>query len=104
MTTESSLEKMKLTSRVVIEQMRIHGWTWTSWGAVGGLSLGIVSPIIGSILTVTGWLTGPEWHGLHLHRAGTVLFVLTIPLLIFGAHCLDLSDRQDAPPRKHRAD
>ena len=30
-----------------------------------------------------------------LHRDGTVLLFLTIPLLIFGAHCLDLMDKHD---------
>jgi hypothetical protein len=102
MTTELSLSKMKLTSYVVIEQMRTHGSTWTNWGAVCGLSLGIVAPVVGSLLTAIAWFTGSEWHGLHLHRTGTVLFVLTIPLLIFGAHCLDLSDRRESRTRRRR--
>ncbi len=102
MTNESSLQEMKLTPHAVIEQMRVHGSTWTNWGAVCGLCFGILSPIIGSLLTVIAWFTGSEWHGLHLHRTGTVLFVLTIPFLIFGAHCLDLMDRQDREARTHR--
>lgn len=100
---ETSLSKMKLTPHVVMKQMRYQGARWANWGAVCGLGLGIVSPLIGSILTAIAWFTGYEWHGLHLHRTGTVLFVLTIPLLAFGAHCLDLSDRQGKEERKHRA-
>lgn len=102
MTTELLVSKMNLTPHVVIEQMRTHGSNWTNWGAVCGLSLGIIAPVVGALLTVITWFTGSEWHGLHLHRTGTVLFVLTIPLLIFGAHCLDLSDRQERAGRNRR--
>lgn len=101
MTTESSLLRMRRTPHVVTAQM--PGLTWTNWGAVCGLCFGIISPIVGSLFTVIAWFTGSEWHGLHLHRTGTVLFVLTIPLLIFGAHCLDLSDRQNTETRKRRS-
>jgi hypothetical protein len=101
MTTEHSFEEMKLTPHAVMEQMRRDGSTWANWGAVCGLCLGLVSPVIGALLTVIAWFTGSEWHGLHPHRTGTVLFVLTIPLLIFGAHCLDLADRREREAR-HR--
>jgi hypothetical protein len=100
MTTDSSLLKMKLKPRSVMEQMRVHGWTWRSGGAVFGLGLGIVCPFIGSILTAIAWLTGSVWHGFFLQRDGTVLLFLTIPLLVFGAHCLDLMDQQDEKARK----
>ena len=93
---------MKLMPRSVMEQMRFHGWTWRSGGAVFGLSLGIICPLIGSILTAIAWFTGPKWHGFFLQRDGTVLLFLTIPLLIFGAHCLDLMDKQDDEARKSR--
>ena len=99
MTTESSLLTTKLP-RGLIERVRVHGWTWRSGGAVCGLCFGIISPLIGSILTAIAWFTGPEWHGLHLHRDSTVLFALAIPLLAFGAHCLDLMAKQDEEARK----
>ncbi len=102
MTTESSLLNMKLTPRGLMEQMHVHGWTWRSGGAVGGLCFGIICPIIGSIFTAIAWFTGPEWHGLFIQRDGTVLLFLTIPLLIIGAHCLDLIDKQDEEARKPR--
>jgi hypothetical protein len=94
MTTASSAAKNNLIQRGLVEQMRVHGWTWKSSGAVCGLGFGIVCPLVGSILTAISWLAGPEWHGLHVQRDGTVLLFLTIPLLIFGAHCLDLMDQQ----------
>jgi hypothetical protein len=102
MTTASSVAKKSQTPRGLVEQMRIHGWSWKSGGAVCGLGFGIVCPIVGSILTAIAWLTGPEWHGLHMQRTGTVLFFLTIPLLIFGAHRLDLVEQQDREVRTHR--
>lgn len=98
MTTESSLVTMKHPPWAFIEQIVIHGWNWRSVGAAAGFFFGVLSPIVGSILTAISWATGPNWHGLLIHRYGTVLLFLTIPLLIFGAHCLDLLDRKDAGP------
>ena len=103
MTTEYSLQKMKLKPGNLVEQMRVHGWDWKSAGAVCGLCGGIISPVIGSVLTAIAWFTGPEWHGLSLHRDGTVLFFLAIPLLIFGAHCLDLLEKQSKEVKKRRS-
>ena len=59
-----------------------------------GLCGGIVAGLLGSIITAVAWFTGPEWHGYLLQRDGTILLVLNIPLLIFGAHCLDLMDKK----------
>jgi len=86
---------MKLTPGVVVKQTREHGWTWTSGGAICGFGFGMICPFIGSILTAISWYTGPHWHGFSIQRYGTVLLFLTIPLLIFGAHCLDLMDKED---------
>ena len=83
--------------------MRVHGWTWRSGGAVCGLCCGIISPVIGLVLTAIAWFTGPVWHGLPLHRGGTVLLFLTIPFLILGAHCLDLVDKQAKEAKKPRS-
>jgi hypothetical protein len=94
MTSEGYLTRPKLTVHGVIDELQLHGWTWKSFGGVFGLLGGIISPLVGSILTATSWLTGPIWHGLALRRDGTVLLFLTIPLLLFGAHCLDLMEKQ----------
>jgi hypothetical protein len=51
MTTESSLLTMKPMPGGLMDQTRVDGWTWVGGGAVCGLCLGIISPIIGSILT-----------------------------------------------------
>ena len=60
-----------------------------------GLLGGIIAPLIGSALTAIAWYTGPAWHGFFVQRDGLIFLALTIPLLIFGAHCLDLIDREN---------
>ena len=74
--------------------LRRHGWTLKSTGACVGLLGGVVAPLVGLALTALAWFIG-DWHGFHIGRDGTVLLFLTIPLLIFGAHCLDLLDKED---------
>jgi hypothetical protein len=68
--------------------------TWKSRGVVFGLIGGLMAPILGSMLTVISWFSNPAWHGLSLHAAATSLFVVALPLLILGAHCLDLLDKE----------
>ena len=68
-------------------------WNWKNGAAAFGLAAGFIAPILGSIVTVISWFRDPVWHHVALHQAGTTLFVLTLPLLILGAHCLDLLDK-----------
>jgi hypothetical protein len=89
----SQILPQKLTKRSLIEQMSVRGWTWQSGGAACGLCFGLIALLIGSVLTAIAWFTGPGRPGFALQRDGTVLLFLTIPLLAFGAHCLDLLDQ-----------
>ena len=76
-------------------QRLIRGtWTWKSCGAAFGLFGGLIAPIFGSIATVISWFSDPAWHSVTLHQAGTFSFLFAIPLLILGAHCLDLLDQE----------
>lgn len=77
----------------VLECLRSRGWNHNTCGALVGLLGGIVAPLSGSLLTAFAWIVGPTWHGFALRTIGAVLLFLTIPLLLFGAHCLDLSDK-----------
>jgi len=96
METESMFTATKLTPRAVLRELGIHGWNPKTFGAAIGLCGGILAPVFGSVFTAISWFTGSVWHGWHMQRNGTILLFLTIPLLIFGAHCLDLLDRQDS--------
>lgn len=80
-----------------------HGWTWKSTGACVGLFGGVIAPLIGFGLTTLAWFIG-DWHGFHIGRDGAVLLFLTIPLLIFGAHCLDLLDNENEGTERREGD
>lgn len=100
MTSEQSLQEVELSSHAVIRELRRHGWSMKTFGAAVGFCGGIGAAVGACALTVLVWLTHRAWHGVLLQRSGTVLFFLMIPLLVFGAHCLDLLDSQDKGPRQ----
>jgi Ca2+/Na+ antiporter len=102
MTRKSAVGTTELTPSTVIDALSLHGWTWKSCGAVVGFCGGIIASLLGLVVTAIAWFTGAEWQGVHLQRDGTILLFLTIPLLIFGAHCLDLIDKQDEKASKPR--
>jgi amino acid transporter len=77
-------------------------WDWRSVGAIIGLSGGVVSALIGSVLTAFSWFTGAAGVGAYVQTTGTVLLVLMIPMLIFGAHCLDLTEKRKKADRLSR--
>lgn len=81
------------TLHAAIKELLDGASSWKTRGAVIGLCAGFSAPVAGSIVTIVSWFRDPLWHGFALHQAGTSLFVLTLPLLVFGAHCLDLLDR-----------
>lgn len=93
MTSGTPLRNPDLTTSIISE-LRFHGWCWKSCGAMVGLVGGIIAPLIGLLIPGIVWFTGPDWHGLHMRSVGTVLLLLAFPLLIFGAHCLDLMDQE----------
>jgi hypothetical protein len=78
----------------LLNELYVCGWNRITFGTVFGLGGGgVLAPLIGSLFTVISWLTGSIWHGIPVQRIGTIFLVLTIPLLLFGAHCLDLFER-----------
>ena len=67
-------------------------------GAVGGLIGAIFSGLFGAGFTAASWLTTNQGVRQWLSTAGTALFFLTIPLLIFGGYCMDWMEK-DKPQR-----
>ena len=68
----------------------MHPRRWQSSGAVIGLGGGILSPFLGMLLTATAWFIHSQEAISVLNILSIVSFTLTIPLLAFGAYCLDL--------------
>jgi hypothetical protein len=89
-----TMQKEVSTPFAAAAQLLEGNRTWKSRGVVFGIAGGLIAPIIGSLLTVISWFADPAWHGVHLRTMGTTLFVFAIPLLILGAHCLDILDKQ----------
>lgn len=98
MRNQSALSQGESIGRPFLVALQLRGWNLKMCGAAFGLFGGMGAALLGSILTATAWFT--NWHGLALHTAGTVMLFLTIPLLILGAHCLDLSEREAAHSKK----
>lgn len=58
-------------------------------GAGVGLAGGLFAAMSGAVFTVASWFVANEGVRRWLSTAGTVLFFLTIPLIIFGGFCMD---------------
>jgi hypothetical protein len=84
----------------VYEEMQrlieINPWAWQSIGAVSGLMGGVLSPVLGTLLIAVTWFIHSQRIVSSLNGLSIISFVLTIPLLAFGAHCLDLLERKTA--------
>lgn len=72
-----------------------QGWNCRLLGACAGLTGGILAALAGSLLTLISWFTGAGAGSSYLHTSGALLLFMTIPLLILGAHCLDLAEKQE---------
>ena len=62
-------------------------------GALAGLAGGLTTALLGSLLTLAGWLVANEAVSNWLLTSGSVLLFLTIPLIVLGACCLDLVEK-----------
>ncbi len=62
-------------------------------GAAIGRAGGVAAGIAGALLTAAGWLTDNEGARHWLSTAGSALLLLTIPLIILGAFCLDWMEK-----------
>lgn len=71
-------------------------WAWQSIGALSGLVGGVLCPVLGTLLIGATHFIAREGVVSSLNVLIIVCFALIIPLLAFGAHCLDLLERQAA--------
>jgi len=68
--------------------------SWLTAGAVFGLASGLITGILGALLTFTSWLTWVGELKQYEHWLGTALLIATLPLMAIGAHFLDLIDNK----------
>src|SRR5262249_25162563 len=73
-------------------------------GAVIGLAGSVIAVASGGLLSVSAWLVTNEGVRHWLSTAATVMFILTIPLIILAAFCLDWADTSDLPRRSITAE
>ena len=76
--------------------IKINPWSWQSIGAVSGLVGSVLSPVLGTVLIAVTWFIHSDRIVSSLNVPIIICFALTIPLLAFGAHCLDLLERKTA--------
>jgi hypothetical protein len=76
--------------------IQINPWAWQSIGAVSGLVGGVLSPVLGTLLIAVTRFIHSDGLVSSLNILIIVSFALIIPLLAFGAHCLDLLERKTA--------
>lgn len=67
-------------------------------GALAGLVGGVVAGLFGAVLTAASWFVINAGARHMFSNTGTVLLILTIPLMIFGGYCLDWVEK-DMPRR-----
>jgi L-asparagine transporter-like permease len=72
---------------------------WRSVVAVTGLAGGVLVVVVGSVLTAISWFVGA---GSYVQTLGTVLLFMTIPWLVIGAHCLDLTEEKNERAKQRR--
>jgi len=83
-------ERRSICMRKIINQKRLR--TWEATAGVSCFVAGLLAPLLGSLLTVIEWIVGVTLHP-WIHVAGTALFIVAIPLILFAGFCLDWAER-----------
>ena len=93
MTNNLSITKgFQLSNKFTVAKPVEHKRSQTVWlkcGAGLGLAGGLLAGVVGFLLTGMSWLLGNEVAASSLGQAATWLIIAMIPLMAFGAHCLD---------------
>jgi hypothetical protein len=85
------LEEQYLPVYLLIKKYK---WRWQSIGAAITLGGGLLAPIVGTGLNLLASCTRLGYERPILFKASTVCYVITIPLLMLGAHFLDLLEQK----------
>ncbi len=84
------LEKQYLP---VFRLIKNNKWRWQAVGAVLASAAGLLSPLIALVLNLLASYTRLIYEKPFLSKLSTVLYVIAVPLLLLGAHFLDLLDK-----------
>ena len=71
-------------------------WTWQSVGATCGLAGGMLSMLSGLLLWMSTRFLAARGVGSSTQLWEILFFVLPIPLMALGAHCLDLLEKRSS--------
>ncbi len=81
---------------------KLTSWSWEAIAALCCFAGGMATGTLGSVLTALSWIVGGEVHP-WVHVAGTILLLLTIPLLIFSGYCMDWIEQKPKARSDNRA-
>jgi hypothetical protein len=85
------LEEQYLPVYLLIKKNK---WRWQSVGAGMTLSGGFLSPVIGAVLNLLVSYTRLGYERPILFKVSTAFYVIAIPLLLLGAHFLDMLEQK----------
>ena len=93
-----TLPEDELRGEIYQRMLRLMGKNWGAWeSVVAAVSLfgGLLSIVLGVLVWAVVGLFAPAGAlGAFLDVAGTVLFVLPLPLMALGAFCLDRLEKK----------
>jgi hypothetical protein len=71
-------------------------WTWQSLVVTITLGIGVLSPVIGTGLNLIVWFIPSNHLRTLLYETSMAFYVITLPLVVLGSHCLDLLEQKSA--------
>ena len=71
-------------------------WKWQSLAATITLAIGVLSPVIGIGLNLIVWVIPSSHLRTSLYETSIGFYVITLPVLMLGFHCLDLLDQKSS--------
>ena len=82
----------------VYRLIKKNRWRWPAVAASLSLGLGILSPLAGVVLNLLVSYTRLGSEKPFLHKLSIIFYVVSVPLLMIGAHFLDLLDHLEPAP------